>query len=53
MQSRLLILQPMRNLTYDSEQLVAAAVWEEVAHGVPFRGRSYRLGARLICLGKK
>lgn len=43
----------MRNLTYDSEQLVAAAVWEEVAHGVPFRGRSYRLGARLICLGKK
>lgn len=52
LQSRL-ILQPSR-ITYDSEQLIAAAVWQEVAHGVPFRGRSYRLGARLICLrGKK
>lgn len=53
--SGVLILQPMNSssITYDSEQLITAAVWLEVAHGVPFRGRSYRLGARLICLGKE
>lgn len=47
-----LTLQPSR-ITYDSQQLIAAAVWQEVAHGVPFRGRRYRLGARLICLREK
>lgn len=29
-----LTLQPSR-ITYDSQQLIAAAVWQEVAHGVP------------------